>query len=146
MSVDEASAFEDTLARIRERYALYFYLPEGVKPGEERAVEVELSAAARQRFPGAEVRYRRSYLAPNGSGDSNALATQTGLAIQTARATQTGLETQMPRSPSRSEPLLLQTDPPPRLAGMLRCACVGRGRHWSAFRTNSGWLFGTYSR
>jgi VWFA-related protein len=70
MAVEDASAFADTLARIRERYALYFYLPEGVKPGEERAIEVELSDAARQHYPGAEVRYRRSYLAPNGSNDS----------------------------------------------------------------------------
>jgi hypothetical protein len=29
MAIDDASAFEETLARIRERYALYFYLPEG---------------------------------------------------------------------------------------------------------------------
>jgi hypothetical protein len=70
MTVEDASAFENTLARIRERYALYFYLPEGVKPGDERAIEVELSEVARQRYPGAEVRYRRSYLAPNGSHDS----------------------------------------------------------------------------
>ena len=55
------------MARVRERYALYFYLPEGVLPGEERAIEVELSDAARRRNPGAEVHYRRIYLAPNGS-------------------------------------------------------------------------------
>jgi len=69
MAVDQASAFEQTLARIRERYALYFYLPEGMKPGEERSVEVLLTDAARRRYPRAEVRYRRSYLAPNGSND-----------------------------------------------------------------------------
>ena len=66
MDVEDASAFEKTLARIRERYALYFYLPEGAKLGDERAIEVELSDAARQRYPGAEVRYR----SPNGSKDS----------------------------------------------------------------------------
>jgi hypothetical protein len=70
MTVDDASAFEDTLARIRERYALYFYLPEGVQPGNERSITVELSKDARQRFPDAEVRYRRSNLAPNGTKDS----------------------------------------------------------------------------
>ena len=69
MAVDQASAFEQTLARIRERYALYFYLPEGMQPGEERSVEVLLTDAARRRYPRAEVRYRRSYLAPNGSND-----------------------------------------------------------------------------
>jgi hypothetical protein len=71
MTVNDASAFEHTLARIRERYALYFYLPEGVKPGDERSVEVELSDAARRRYPDAEVHYRRSYLRPNGSRDSD---------------------------------------------------------------------------
>jgi hypothetical protein len=66
MAVSEADAFENALARIRERYALYFYLPEGAKPGDERAVETDLSDAARQRYPGAKVRYR----SPNGSKNS----------------------------------------------------------------------------
>jgi VWFA-related protein len=70
MAVDQASAFEQTLARIRERYALYFYLPEGMQAGEERSVEVSLTDAARRRYPGAQVRYRRSYLAPNGANET----------------------------------------------------------------------------
>lgn len=70
MAVDAGSSFEQTLARIRERYALYFYLPEGMQPSEEHSVEVLLTDAARRRHPGAEVRYRRSYLAPNGANDT----------------------------------------------------------------------------
>lgn len=70
MAVDQAAAFEQTLARIRERYALYFYLPEGMQPSEEHSVEVLLTDAARRRYPGAEVRYRRSYLAPSGANDT----------------------------------------------------------------------------
>jgi VWFA-related protein len=66
LPVKDASAFEDTLARIRQRYALHFHLPEGVKPGEERGIQVELADAAGQRYPGAGVRYRRVYLAPSG--------------------------------------------------------------------------------
>jgi VWFA-related protein len=69
MAVDQAAAFEQTLERIRERYALYFYLPEGMRPNEEHSVEVMLTDAARRRYPGAEVRYRRSYLSPNGASD-----------------------------------------------------------------------------
>ena len=65
MPVDQGSALEQTLARIRERYGLYFYLPDGTPSSEARSVEVELSDAARRRYPRAEVRYRRSYLAPN---------------------------------------------------------------------------------
>jgi hypothetical protein len=57
--VDQASAFETTLERLRQRYALYFQLPEGVKPGQERDIQVELTAAARRRYAGAEVRHRR---------------------------------------------------------------------------------------
>ena len=67
--VDEASAFERTLARIRERYALYFHLPQGVKGGQERTVDVQLSSAARRRYPDAQVNFRRVYLAPGGSSD-----------------------------------------------------------------------------
>lgn len=66
LPVDHASALETTLTRIRQRYALHFYLPEGVRPGEERGIEVELADTARRRFPGAEVRYRRVYMTPGG--------------------------------------------------------------------------------
>ena len=69
MDVGQGAAFERTITRIRERYALYFYLPNGVQPRESSSVEVDLSKAARQRYPRAEVHYRRSYLAPNGSGE-----------------------------------------------------------------------------
>jgi von Willebrand factor type A domain len=62
--VEDAGALQTTLERIRQRYALHFHLPEGVRPGEERQIEVELSAAARRRYPGAEVRFRRVYMAP----------------------------------------------------------------------------------
>jgi hypothetical protein len=70
MDVDQGAAFERTLTRIRERYALYFYLPDGVQPRESSTVEVDLSSAVRRRYPRAEVRYRRSYLAPNSSNDT----------------------------------------------------------------------------
>ena len=67
VAVDDASALENTLSRIRQRYALHFHLPEGVKPGQERNIAVELAAAASSRYPGAEVRYRRVYLTPDAS-------------------------------------------------------------------------------
>jgi hypothetical protein len=67
MPVDDASALEMTLARIRQRYALHFNLPAGARPGEERGVEVALADAARQRYPGADLRYRRVYMVPTGT-------------------------------------------------------------------------------
>lgn len=72
MSVDDASALDSTLARLRQRYALNFYLPSDVKPGQERNIEVQLASAALRRYPGAEVRYRRTYFSPSGaSPDQN---------------------------------------------------------------------------
>ncbi len=70
MSVNDASALEDTLSRIRQRYALYFNLPESVRAGQERNIQVDLAPAARHRYPDAEVRYRRVYMTPG--GDPNA--------------------------------------------------------------------------
>jgi VWFA-related protein len=64
MPVDDASSLETTFARIRERYALHFHLPASVKAGEEQNIEVRLADAARSRYPDAQVRYRRVYLAP----------------------------------------------------------------------------------
>ena len=67
MPVDDAYALETTLSRLRQRYALYFNLPPGVRAGEERSIEVSLADGARRRFGDAEVRYRRVYLAQNSS-------------------------------------------------------------------------------
>jgi VWFA-related protein len=61
LPVDDASALETTLNRIRQRYALYFQLPEGARAGEKRNVQIALSDAAMRRYPGADVRYRHSY-------------------------------------------------------------------------------------
>ena len=71
MPVSDAYALEETLSRIRQRYALYFNLPDGVRPGEERNIEVDLAAAARRRHPDAEVRYRRVYMTSNGNADAS---------------------------------------------------------------------------
>ena len=70
MPVDDASALETTLARIRQRYALHFYLPDGVKPGQERNIEVTLSDAARRRYPDADVHFRRVNLTSGGISDT----------------------------------------------------------------------------
>ena len=61
MPVDGAYALQTTLERIRQRYALHFYLPAGARRGQQRNVSVELTAAALRRYPYAEVRYRREY-------------------------------------------------------------------------------------
>jgi VWFA-related protein len=70
MSVNDASALEDTLARLRQRYTLYFNLPEGVQPGQESNIVVDLTADARHRYSDAEVRYRRTSMSGNGDRDT----------------------------------------------------------------------------
>lgn len=62
MQVDEASALEDTLARLRQRYALHFYLPEGMTAADRQSVRVDLSQDARLRYQDAEVRSRRVFM------------------------------------------------------------------------------------
>lgn len=65
MPVDDASALEDTLARLRQRYALHFQVPPGAQAGQERNIEVSLSEAARRRYPDADLRFRKSYVSPS---------------------------------------------------------------------------------
>ncbi len=62
MEVDGASAFQDTLERLRQRYALYFYWPPGAAKPQERLVTLALSRSAGTEHGQAEVRYRRAYL------------------------------------------------------------------------------------
>jgi len=74
LPVDGASAFEDTLARLRQRYSLHFYWPPGVAKPEERIVAVALSRSAGGEYPNAEVRYRRAYIGvPSGRNSGRLL-------------------------------------------------------------------------
>jgi hypothetical protein len=62
MPISDASAFQDTLERLRQRYALHFYWPAGLTDPETRTVMVNLAHSTGARYRGAEVRYRRSYI------------------------------------------------------------------------------------
>jgi VWFA-related protein len=86
MPVNDASALQDTLSRIRQMYALNFYMPPDAKPNEERSVEVELAAAARHRYPDAELHYRRTYIAPATAAASAASTQQPAAAQQAAKS------------------------------------------------------------
>jgi hypothetical protein len=94
MSVNDASALEETLARIRQRYTLYFNLPEGLQQGQERNIEVDLTATARLRRSDAEVRYRRVFMSSNGGSDAAPVRVThapagRGYSISSARSTDT---------------------------------------------------------
>jgi VWFA-related protein len=60
MNVEDAGALQDTLMRLRQRYALYFYFPEGTKTGSEPHIQVDLAQQARIQYAQADVRYRHS--------------------------------------------------------------------------------------
>jgi VWFA-related protein len=66
--VDDATALENTLERLRQSYGLHFVVPDGARAGEERAITVTLAASAARRYRGADLRYRRVYIAPAGNG------------------------------------------------------------------------------
>lgn len=60
---DAAGSFREMMRRIRQRYSLYYTMPED-KPGEQRQVRIELSSEALARNPGSRVRARKGYLMP----------------------------------------------------------------------------------
>ncbi len=74
MQVQEASALEDTLARLRQRYALHFYLPEGAQVGDRQSVRVELSQEAKIRFLDSEIHYRRVFISGNSAGHAGPIS------------------------------------------------------------------------
>jgi VWFA-related protein len=64
---DPGAAFREMMRRIRQRYSLYYAMPQG-KPGEQRQVRVELSGEALGHNTGARVRARKGYLMPRQPG------------------------------------------------------------------------------
>lgn len=60
---DPGEAFREAMRRIRLRYSLYYAVPQ-CRPGEQRRVEVQLTADALRRNPGARVRARKGYVVP----------------------------------------------------------------------------------
>lgn len=65
LSVDDGSALETTLSKLRQRYSLYFQLPPGARRGQQRTVEVSLVDAAVRRYSDPDVRFRHTYIAPS---------------------------------------------------------------------------------
>ena len=60
---DPAAEFPEAMRRIRNRYSLYYAMPE-VKPASHRTVHVELAGAAAKKNPKAKVRARMGYVTP----------------------------------------------------------------------------------
>lgn len=67
LPVDHASALQDTLDGLRQRYSLYFSVPPGTQAGEQRRLTVDLSSDAARRNPSAQLNFRDDYRAPGGA-------------------------------------------------------------------------------
>jgi VWFA-related protein len=63
-SGDPAAGFQESMRRIRNRYTIYYAMPEA-KPKTQRTVRVELAAQAAKQHPKAKVRARTGYLTPD---------------------------------------------------------------------------------
>lgn len=105
MNVEQASALEDTLARLRQRYALYFNYPEGTNASGPENVKVDLSNEAKMRYADAEIHYRHVYMA-SAAGD------RTG----TASVTRTHVPVNADPDPDASSPTMQNTSPRRRRA------------------------------
>lgn len=62
MPVDRAAALQETLQRLRQRYALHFYLPDGASASDIHSVQVDLTGNARILYAGSEVRSRLIFM------------------------------------------------------------------------------------
>jgi len=120
-SIDEGSALETTLNRLRQRYALHFNSEEAAKSGQRLSIDVQLSQAAQRRYPDAELRFRRIYLG-NGTpaGDPVTVTKSSGRTSQPETRSRPNDEEPLPthRRPAVSEAggpagPILQPEPPP---------------------------------
>lgn len=64
LPVEHASALQDTLESLRQRYSLFFNVPADAKVGQRRAISVALSREAARRHPSAQLKYRPQYVVP----------------------------------------------------------------------------------
>ena len=128
MSVDEASALENTLLRLRQRYTLHFSLPETEQAKTDPRIEVALADTAGRRYAGSEVRFRRVFnnrdgangsnpvvisRTPASSGNSNPAASSTSSPSDTAQPSSGGRR----RRPAVNEDGTRIENPPPTAGG-----------------------------
>ena len=98
MSVNDASALQDTLERLRQRYAIHFYMPGDTQARAQHSVRLDLSSEARLRFAGADVRSRRVFM----SGGTDQHSGPMVVSHQTAPADPTPARDSAEPSPSSS--------------------------------------------
>lgn len=86
LNINNGSALETTLSRLRQRYALYFQVPPGARAGQMRNIEVTLTSYAAGRYPNAELRFRPTYRvdSDNPAGEISSVTTSPDQPVEVA--------------------------------------------------------------
>jgi VWFA-related protein len=113
MRVDEASALEETLMRLRQRYALYFYMPEGMAASDHQNLQVDLSQEARLRYRDAEIHYRRVYMSGESASEHSGPAEVTHARPLTDGSDEPSLPAEQPASTSSGHRAAVNDDSGP---------------------------------
>lgn len=114
MPISRSGALETTLNRIRQRYALYFLVPPGARAGEQRSIDIQLAGAADRRYPGAEVRFRRTYVASSDVAGAPPEVSQSTPTNESSPSVSTTADGSAPRLKRRPSPVVLDNPTGPR--------------------------------
>lgn len=114
MNVNEASALEDTLARLRQRYTFNFYFPQNVS--DHAPVRVGLSQEASIRYMDAEI-HSRQVFAGQGSGEhaGPAVVTRSTVDEPASNTNSTDIDTSAQPSSSGRRHAAVNEDSGPRV-------------------------------
>ena len=130
LPVDDASALETTLNRLRQRYALHFN--HGDSNNSRDNVSVDLASAARRRYPDAEVRYRRVSM----NGDTVMAGTSRGGRYDPQDDTEVARTTSSRTASSGSSS---DDDPPPTFKRRRGVSEPSTGGPMTGDSSNGGW-------
>lgn len=97
--VNDASALEETFEKLRQRYALYCYLPDGQTAEGRQSIRVSLSPDAQLHYRDAQVQSRRVFMNGNGASETSGPTT-----ITRAHTADTTEPTASETAPKRSQP------------------------------------------
>ena len=95
--VNDASALQETFEKLRQRYALYCYLPDGQTAESRQSIRVALSPEAQIHYRDAQVQSRRIFM--NGSGASETSGPTTVTRAHSIEATEPTTSETAPVSP-----------------------------------------------
>ena len=121
MPINDVTSLESMLSRLRQRYALHFYMPEGTSDKTQHSIRVDLATEARILNPNAEVRARRIFMGGKDETSGPTMVThQTAITdqspVRAARLLSTIQAQRKSTSPSMKIPTVRQAAPSVRRA------------------------------